>query len=378
MPRATLLVAVLAICLTTAGAVQSSHRQSLRPPVADSLLAQVTSTTVQIQVPAGSNHSCDLVYVKKTGGTAGYTHSCYTANECRYSYVIGNSQACIPYMGEDVQTLQYVSIPNVEQLADGKYATYFARWGAWDAPSFAGREFEVESGVIEAKDDPHVTNMDGQKFDIYQTGNHTLVRMPRGSEGSDIMFDVVGLITRAPSKNASFAKRCWNTWITKIWMAGGWLEDTGPLEFFTGPGDFASPGTVMMRVGNNPVCTPESCARYVPHIMMQVITPRKALKRPARINQKVVTRKAKIRIGPVGILIRWAQTLSKDGPTNHLDIETQHLSYALVEVGGILGHDSHAFAATKPKECRTSKAAFMDTGEMESWPSISTIHAVMG
>ena len=45
----------------------------------------------------------------------------------------------------------------------------------------------ARSGAVKAVGDPHLVNMYGQKFDIYHTGVHTLIRVPKTDAGRTML-----------------------------------------------------------------------------------------------------------------------------------------------------------------------------------------------
>lgn len=345
------------------------------PQATEYLRVETSTHSVKIRIPASSNHSCDILYVKKLSADPGYSNKCFQNNECRYVYSNQMTRECLSFDPYNIQNGAYVQIPNIETLVNGTYRTYFAQWGTWYDPVVSGETFNISNGRIEIKRDPHVTNIDGEDFFIFQTGNHTLVRLPRAATQDNSMLNVVAFVTNPNSKNMLFRRPCQNTWVTKLWVTGMWLKD---IEFSTVPGEFNSPGTIRMKVGNNSANTPEDCADYLPDTMVEIISPEITPEKPKHLHHKSITKTVNLRVGQVLITVDWAQSLTKEGATNHLDFEVKHLGFAMLEIGGILGRDSHAFAFSKPKECSNNKVrSLLDFDEESSMPFASSIRATL-
>lgn len=342
------------------------------------LVMFVRAHRVWIKIPIDSNHSCDLLYVRKNG-PGPYNEACYEDNECRYVYTgNGLSYGCIPLSKRDIKVGLFVEIPNTESLKNGTYVALFARWGSWSTPVKVGNKFQITNSTVNlagANGDPHVTNIDGQKFDILRTGTHTLVHMPRDASTNKTMLFITALVRRFLPNNTSVANRCWDTWITNIFVRGSWLENVPSMEFFTAPGPFNSPATIKMKVGNGSATSPDEARKSIPSYTMEVITPERTPVAPKRRHQKTITKTVLLHLGPVLVNITWAQTLAKMGYTNHLDIETKHLKYAMVDVGGILGKGDHSWASTKPEECMKRAKRAVDLEDLSARQS--TVRASM-
>lgn len=357
------------IFITSTWAIQNPTTRTNRSD--ENLTVSVDAGQIQITIPESSTHSCDLLYVHRESTQVGYTVSCYLRNECRYVYVgNGGVVGCVnsPNPAPGVQ----LTIVNTGTLADGDYVACFSRWGSWGEPSLVGQTFQVKNGVVTGViiGDPHVTNIKGEKFNVLQTGNHTLVHMPQGAATENTLFDVTALVTRAENQNLN---RCYESWIQKVWITGRWLEEIRMIEFYTvGDDEFNSPRTIRMRINNQPATSPENCSKQLAPFLFEVKRPKTHLVKPTRYHEEIVTRKAKVRVGLAVVEISWAYMLTKDGGNNHLNIATSHKKGEDIPIGGILGLDDHTWAASLPAECKKHKAS-----KQKGQSSHSTMHSLM-
>lgn len=208
--------------------------------------------------------------------------------------------------------------------------------------------------MAQVQGDPHVTNIKGEKFNILQTGNHTLVHMPQSAETERTLFDVQALITRSENQNLN---RCYESWIQKVWITGRWLGETKMLEFFTVADDeFNSPRTIQMRIDNLPATSPENCSKQLARFLFEVKPPETIPAKPTHFHRTIVTQTVKLYIGLAVVDVSWAYMLTKDGGNNHLNVATSYRKGENISIGGILGLDDHTWAASIPKECKKYKA----------------------
>merc|ERR1719450_1893707 len=70
-------------------------------------------------------------------------------------------------------------------------------------------------GAMAATGDPHLVNVHGQKFDLYQPGLHTLIRIPKTAAGDKTSFLVQALATR-------LGDGCEDMYFTKVNITGVW------------------------------------------------------------------------------------------------------------------------------------------------------------
>jgi hypothetical protein len=82
-----------------------------------------------------------------------------------------------------------------------------------------GQANASSSGVAEARGDPHMMNIYGQRFDLMRAGSHTLVHIPRNAKPVKTLFDVTVDVERTGST-------CADMYIQSINVTGHWAAST--------------------------------------------------------------------------------------------------------------------------------------------------------
>merc|ERR1719188_931107 len=75
--------------------------------------------------------------------------------------------------------------------------------------------------------DPHVTNVEGQRFNLVRVGVHELLRLPRRSgsragqgAGSEALLEVLGTVESE--------RKCEEPFVKQLDLSGLWLRQSGP------------------------------------------------------------------------------------------------------------------------------------------------------
>jgi hypothetical protein len=103
------------------------------------------------------------------------------------------------------------------KMDDGAYNFY--KEAATKGKATADTFCYSEAGVMWAKNDPKVKNMDGEEFEIMATGTFALVSFKKLTTQT-IALEVLSTIDRAGT-------RCGATYIQNITLQGQWVEDIG-------------------------------------------------------------------------------------------------------------------------------------------------------
>lgn len=186
-----------------------------------------------------------------------------------------------------------------------------------------------------AKDDPHLTNTRGEHFDVLQSGMHTLLQLPRGAPSKDTLMRVEAVTQR-------LGTQCEDMFIRNLTISGSWTEKFGgALRFRAGSDQMESLNSGMAIGGFDFKTLDELKYDLPPHDMLLMAVP---------MGRNVTTR-LKIKMGPVVALLDWVHSGGEKG-LNYLNFGAYHLRKSRVAIGGILGEDSHAFASSRPKQCR--------------------------
>jgi len=140
-----------------------------------------------------------------------------------------------------------------------------------------------------------MTNILGQRFDLVQPGDHTLVQIPRAASQSETLFRVAAHVRRVGTN-------CQDMYIVKVNVTGKWPEksSSGPPHFDAGIAQNGLDGKWL-------------------------------------------------HFGLVAIKVAQGKTL---GGTPYLNFFVRNLAKTDYRVGGLLGEDSHERESTPSAKCR--------------------------
>lgn len=163
------------------------------------------------------------------------------------------------------------------------------------------RRDEAASG----KGDPHLVNMHGERFDLYQEGVHVLLQVPRRA-------DIYDTLLRVEADAQRQGGACADLYFQSVNITGAWSPQDGGFQYFAASG-------------------PDS---------------------------KVWTR-----FGEVELKVVRGRTV--DGVV-YLNVFVKHLGRVSHSVGGLLGEDDHAAAATPGRDCTTGLDLHAESSTMVS------------
>lgn len=192
--------------------------------------------------------------------------------------------------------------------------------------------------------DPHVTNLDGVKFDIMKADTHRLVQIPRYAAHADTMLQVDAVIEDL------VPHWCEGLFIRKLTLMGKWVEEFGSLEFSTGTNEFNTSRTLRVRArGNETDFTTEELFRYTSPNVVQVTYPQARL---GKAEKKLHTKHVTLHLGGAVLEVTQQHERIQKKGVNYLNFGVSRLSrVGIADVGGLLGSDDHHQVSQIPAEC---------------------------
>jgi hypothetical protein len=207
----------------------------------------------------------------------------------------GGTDEAFMYILVDGVALSSVTFPQ-KSLLEGDITAL----GSADNWNLATLNFVYASGDTSAgltsdqaasgKGDPHLTNMHGQRFDLYQPGVHVLIQVPRRARPADTLL-------RVDADARRMGAACADLYFQVLNITGNWTGESGGLQFFANK---APDSSDWRKFGD--------------------------------VDLKVIR-------GHTGEGIEY------------LNVFVKHLNAVKFPVGGLLGEDDHAAAATPGPEC---------------------------
>jgi len=154
--------------------------------------------------------------------------------------------------------------------------------------------------MVSGVGDPHLTNIAGEHFDIYQPGNLTLIRLPQHADSASTL-----LLVEADARRMGGV--C-SVYFQVVVISGLWTNQSSTIRF-------------LASAHGTPIGTDN---------------------------------KLWMRFGTVDLKV----TRHKKG-IEYLNVHARNVGHTGYAVGGLLGSDSHAFVATRPRECAHKHTAVL-------------------
>jgi hypothetical protein len=152
--------------------------------------------------------------------------------------------------------------------------------------------------VVSGTGDPHLSNIRGEHFDVYQPGNMALLHVPRLAEPSRTL-----LLVQADARHMGDA--C-SVYFQVVTISGIWTNNSKPIQFLA-----------------NPHGTPEGRDW-----------------------------KRWMRFGPIDLKVS-----RRHRGVEYLNVYARNVDHSGYEVGGLLGLDDHTAVAKRPVQCAHRHAA---------------------
>jgi hypothetical protein len=172
----------------------------------------------------------------------------------------------------------------------------------------AGSTVTRVTGLVKAVGDPHLVNVHGERFDIFQEGTHVLLLIPKGAVETAFL-NVMAEAWRSGSA-------CSDLYFKTMNVTGKWVEEIheGGLQYFASrPSSDTSNPWMHFR--------------------------------------------------SVDLKVRWGHT--GDG-IKYLNLFVRHLGKAGYPVGGLLGEDDHRAIATRTEGCLKSVSLMQTPYQQEA------------
>merc|ERR1719450_41580 len=164
------------------------------------------------------------------------------------------------------------------------------------------------------------------------------MNVPRGSDADHALFRVDALVDSQVKCSALF--------VTRLSIAGQWLETMPTLTFSAGTGPAGQPGGAGLQVGNSSFLTVEEVVSRVPLHMMKLTTTN-AINIPTLANKHETFMTASLRLGPgLRLTVSWVLERTADATlAASLWASVVGLSAVHHPIGGLLGMDDYHIAS---------------------------------
>jgi len=201
--------------------------------------------------------------------------------------------------------------------------------------------------------DPHVVNVRGQHFEVFQLGEHTLVHLPRSAPANETLLDVKVKI--APCNHDLFSWNCKSRFIEDVNISGSLIGEKKSVHFSAGK-LIEKQEILTARSGDGKLWHHKHDLHFDLHSSKY-----------GPVRMTATTGKAgtgmKLHLGDAAtIFIQSKQSKFKNAgkkDVHWLDVSVRGLQNLGGDIGGLLGLDDHTKAAAVPEECTGLKEKMM-------------------
>lgn len=199
--------------------------------------------------------------------------------------------------------------------------------------------------------DPHVTNVKGERFDIFSTGSMRLLQVPRLGGIGESKLTVDGRVDRTSLKG------CNHFWIRNLRMSGTLLDQS--YEF----GVNTMTNTFLLRAGNASTEAPDEFTKLSPtsRVELNPKVPSNPWYKDVRVAKRFkIVATMSLQAGPAHLLVelvREAEPKKGRAHESHLNFEAINiigLDANQNGIGGLLGADDHTEAMDK-RHCQNER-----------------------
>jgi hypothetical protein len=174
--------------------------------------------------------------------------------------------------------------------------------------------------------DPHVTNIRGEKFNVFKVGHLEFLRVPLQSAYKDANLTILGNVKDL----VGTSDQCEQVrYITSVLFGGAWVGDQKLNVSVEGGELVARVGTSFERINPSDHATPIGS-------LLHLHMPDKG--------------HAQLRAGQMSIAISAAG--DHGGKHFYLNLDAKSLAALKCQIGGLLGEDSHDDVSTRPSGCK--------------------------
>jgi len=199
--------------------------------------------------------------------------------------------------------------------------------------------------------DPHVTNVEGQRFNILRVGVHELLRLPRRSGStSEALLEVLATVESE--------RKCEEPFVKQLDLRGLWLQQSGTLVLRAGDLSKDSRDAIVLQVNGSHVSKDELTRDARLQGLLKAEDPQaKPVKRHGAKARRDKLFTLKLRFSGATLTVDWIHREVPGSSLNHLDLHVADLPKLQkgMDVGGILGRDDHASATVSSPGCKPNQ-----------------------
>lgn len=229
----------------------------------------------------------------------------------------------------------YIWKPGPPYSCDGGWTEEKVKWCCENKADFPEKEKYCPDPA--AVDDPHITSVSGDRFDVYKPGDHEFLVLPKGATPKTADLYISGKVRKIGERENDL-------WIRQLKVQGKWVQD-GPYEFKTTDKPFGKRKSALIRFGASKTWKAMDKTKLNSNLHVVSGVDKKA---PEVEFAQSVSKKLELKAGSVKVLIDFATSQKNGNDINHLDLHMKGLkSSQMKSMGGLLAGDVAALQLKK-------------------------------
>jgi len=307
---------------------------------AEEPMVQVDSSDKVVDIMDSIGSPCDMSKVVFAHHTPYQTED----GQCAFVYMSGPTCSMVP----EPNTRRFCPCL-AEQEHTETDVDPFGNNGEEDPPPPPPEE-EDSNGEVNAKGDPHLANLAGEKFDINREGESTFLVLPRSVVSkTEVQLRVDARITRP-----STARKCSGGYITKMWITGTAFGEEIEVSAHGQRPDGAD--ALLVRIGEERLRNEADFARatHKKGYDMKLRLDRKAI-RMDHVNNRIRFADLTLSVGGTDLGFTWMTGRKRP---NSLNFKAKGLGKLGKDWGGLLGRDDHYWVTQFGPECIRREAKY--------------------
>jgi len=200
--------------------------------------------------------------------------------------------------------------------------------------------------------DPHVTNVDGERFNIVRAGLHELLRLPRRAQSGDPNEEPLLDVTAGVELNNG---DCNDPYVQEVGLTGRWLRSAGSLLFRTRGVAPGGDGAVVLEVNGSRVALEELARDHRVAGFLKASIPGPLHSGPQHKIRRARFLAVQLHLPVATLKIDWVNRAVPGSTINHLNFAASGLRKFLeatrMDIGGLLGRDGHSWASSTSEGC---------------------------
>lgn len=223
---------------------------------------------------------------------------------------------------------------------------------------------------LRAFGDPHLSNMNGDFFDVNREGISTFLDLnPQGKNQTDIRIDAL-------IDHPGDGSKCFGYYIRRMWIKGSIVGED--IEVSTEGSDLRGNDTLKIQIGDKVMQNARDVTNFVysnPGKYDMMLNDERIRMRPTHVNNRIKFATLRFNVKGAEFVIDWS---TGDRKPNILEFRANKLGLLGSKWSGLLARDDHTWASSLDATCKkrtdyTNTAQLLQEEEPVKWRSSASL-----